>query len=97
MPVEETFEADAKMNAYVMQCVQQLKLFGKRQDGSYAENYVMSLAIAIVSQTYVVLGGAIDTESAGKIGEMVKQGMITTLKAYNDSRRVTHKSSGRIN
>lgn len=94
---EETFEADAKMNAYVMQTVQQLKLFGKRQDGSFAENYVMSLAIAVTAQTYVALGGQIDAMSADKIGEMVKQGMITTLKAYSDARRVTHKSSGRIN
>jgi hypothetical protein len=94
---EDAFEVDEKMNAYVTQIVQQLKLFGKRQDGSYAENYVMALATAVVSQVYISLGGDIDSASAHAIGEMIKQGIIATLKAYNDSRRVTHKPSGRIN
>lgn len=92
---QEVFEADEKMNAYVASVVQQLCRFGSRPDQTIAENYVMSLGIAVITQTYVALGGNI--QEGEVFGETVKQCIISTMKAYCDARRVTHSTPRVIN
>lgn len=53
----------------------------------------MSFAIAALAQTFLAMGG--NASEGEAIGEIIKQGVITTLLAYKDLSRATHKIGGR--
>ena len=88
----ELHEADAKLNAYVNQTAATFAAEGKGPQGF---EQAMSLAIAVTAQTFLRCGGNIDMGEV--VGEMVKQGIITTLQAYKDQARATHKPTGGVN
>jgi hypothetical protein len=92
----ELRQADEAVNNYVTAVAQHLKQLGFSPDRRQHDvTYCMSLAIAVVAQTFLACGGNID--KGEDVGEMVKQGIITTMKAYKDASRVTHPGSNRRN
>ena len=92
----ELRQADEAVNNYVSAVAQHFKELGFVPDRrSHNVTHSMSLAIAVVAQTFLVCGGNID--KGEEVGEMVKQGIITTMKAYKDAARVTHPGSHRRN
>lgn len=92
----ELRQADEKLNAYVTSIAQQFQQLGLSPDRrNHDVTYSMSLAIAVVAQTFLACGGNID--KGEEVGEMVKQGIITTMRAYKDQARVTHPGSNRRN
>ena len=92
----ELRQPDEKLNAYVTSVAKHFQEHGMALDRRSCDvTYSMSLAIAVVVQTFLACGGNID--KGEQVGEMVKQGIITTMNAYKDMSRVTHPGSNRRN
>jgi len=85
--------ADEKLNDYIVNIVKVLAEQGKGKPEGFTHS--MSLAISVVAQVFLSCGGNIDKGEV--VGEMVKQGLITTLKAYKDMARITHWPTGGLN
>ncbi len=92
----ELRQPDEKLNAYVTSVAKHFQECGMSLDRRNCDvTYSMSLGIAVVVQTFLACGGNID--KGEQVGEMVKQGIITTMNAYKDMSRVTHPGSNRRN
>ncbi len=92
----ELRQADDDENKYVTTVAQRFKEMGFAPDRrNHSVTHSLSLAIAVVAQTFLACGGNID--KGEDLGEMVKQGIITTMNAYKDASRVTHPGSNRRN
>lgn len=92
----ELRESDEDTHAYITSIARRLQGLGMTPDGKgYDVNYSMSLAIAVVAQTFLACGGNI--QKGEQVGEMVKQGLITTIKAYKDMSRINSPISKRRN
>ena len=92
----ELLEADESLSNYISAVAQHFRELGFAPDRrSHNVTHSMSLAIAVVAQTFLACGGNID--KGEEVGEMVKQGIITTMAAYRDAMRVTHPGSHRRN
>lgn len=83
----EMHEASPETTAYIDTVVKRLRAESK---GNVV--IAMSLAISICARIFLELSGNID--AGEKIGEMVKQGLITTLDAYKKMATATHRNPG---
>ena len=83
----ELYEADPNTMRWVQAVVQDAQTLGK---GNLTVS--MSLAIAIMTQLFVTQGGNLAKGEA--FGSMVKEGIITMLKSYQDYAKTTHHPMG---
>lgn len=65
-----------------------------RKEGNGNIVVSMSLAISTCAQTFLAAGGNI--QAADAVGEAVKLGFITTLKAYKDMSKQNHPGNRRL-
>ena len=93
----EMYEADQETTDAVVTIVQFVTDYGLSEDKKRRDiTKSMSIAIAIVVQSYLAMGGKADNGEV--VGEMVKQGIITMLGACKDIKRInTNVGNGRLN
>lgn len=89
-PEVEMYEASPEMAAFVNSVCERF-----RQESKGNLIVAMSLAISLCAQTFLQCGG--NPDQGANIGEAVKTGVITTLQAYKDAARATHKIPGGLN
>lgn len=86
----EMYEASPEVAQYVNGVCDRFK---QEANGNLIS--AMSLAISVCAQVFLSCGG--DIEKSEQIGEAVKAGVITTLGAYKNVSKATHKISRRVN
>lgn len=84
----EMYEATPEVAKAINQIVQFFVSEGKGKP-----HVAMSLAISVCCQVFLAHGGKL--EKSDEVGEMIKQGVITTLAAYKDYARTTPNTAGR--